>query len=282
MAEEFGSGIAVRRVSVKDLAHFKETHLRAFQQAEQAHRDDYHLFFLLEEGSIAMEIDFQKHKLLPSSVIYIHPNQVHRMLGTIENVKISFWAMTNENLSPEYLKLLEEITPVSPLVLTSAKFSIVYDTVSLCINLSQSKDEKLYHALLRDGCNILVGLIASQYLAQSKALETLSSMEMITRAFREILERHFIATKKPADYALILNISTPYLNQCIKSTTGFTVSHHIQQRVTLEAKRLLYHSNKSVKEIAYELGYDDYPYFSRVFTRVSGMTPLCFRNKNFE
>lgn len=274
MAEEFGAGIAIGRASIKDLEVFRE--------AGQAHRDDYHLFFLQEEGTISLEIDFQKHKIESPSVLYIHPNQVHRLLGAGENVKVSFWVINNENLNPEYLKILEEITPVAALPLTREKFAIVSEALSLCMNLSDRKHEKLYHSLLRDSCNILVALIASQYLAQSKPLETLSRFEMITKAFKTILEYNFMTAKKPAEYAHTLNISTPYLNECVKNTTGYTVSHHIQQRVTLEAKRLLYHSNKSVKEIASELGYDDYPYFSRMFTKVSGMTPLTFRNKNFE
>ncbi|WP_258539462.1 helix-turn-helix domain-containing protein [Chitinophaga oryzae] len=70
------------------------------------------------------------------------------------------------------------------------------------------------------------------------------------------------------------------LSFCVKATTGQSVSWHIQQRVILEAKRLLRHSTKSVKEIAAELGYDDYPYFSRLFTKITGMSALAFRNKN--
>ncbi|MBB5636811.1 methylphosphotriester-DNA--protein-cysteine methyltransferase [Pedobacter cryoconitis] len=77
-----------------------------------------------------------------------------------------------------------------------------------------------------------------------------------------------------------LNISTHYLNECVKNTTGQSISSHIQQRIILEAKRLLYHSDKSIKEIAAELGYDDYPYFSRLFTKVAGMSPKVFKKKN--
>jgi len=72
------------------------------------------------------------------------------------------------------------------------------------------------------------------------------------------------------------------LNECVKNATGHPVSYHIQQRIILEAKRLLYHSGKSVKEIATQLGYDDYPYFSRLFTKITGMSALAFRNRNHE
>ena len=126
----------------------------------------------------------------------------------------------------------------------------------------------------------MVGLVISQYMEQVKPLDKLSRMEVVAKTFREALERHFITAKRPAEYAAQLNISAPYLNECVKATTGHPVSYHIQQRVVLEAKRLLYHSDASVKEIAGELGYDDYPYFSRLFTKVAGMSALAFRNKN--
>jgi YesN/AraC family two-component response regulator len=45
---------------------------------------------------------------------------------------------------------------------------------------------------------------------------------------------------------------------------------------------LLSYSDKAVKEIATTLGYDDYPYFSRLFTKTTGMTALAFRNKNLD
>jgi len=271
MAERFGAGIAIGKASIKEL--------RTFEDAERSHRDDYHLFFLQEEGTTPLEIDFQRHKMKPSSVIYIHPNQVHRM-GAFENVTASFWAMNNENIHPEYLKLLEDITPARPLSLKKEVLSIISQAVSLCIKISERKHEKLYHSLLKDSCNTLVALVASQYLEKSASTGTPSRFEFITKSFKAILERNFSILKSPAAYAKTLNISTSYLNECVKDATGHSVSHHIQQRIILEAKRLLYHSQKSVKEIAAELGYDDYPYFSRLFTKAAGMTPLAFRNKN--
>jgi len=273
MADMFGAGVAIGKASIKDL--------QTFEQAEQSHRDDYHIFFLLEKGNISFEIDFQRYNIKPLSVIYIHPNQVHRM-GSFENVTASFWAISNENLNPDYLKLLEEISPVKPLTLDEETFSIISEAVSLCLKLSERKLEKLYHILLKNSCNTLIALVASQYLEQSKSTDLLSRFEIITKAFKAVLEQNFVTTKRPTDFAQILNISTPYLNECVKKSTGQSVSYHIQQRIILEAKRLLYHSDKSVKEIAADLGYEDYTYFSRLFTKVGGMTALTFRKKNLE
>lgn len=270
--DEYNSGISIERLSIQDVPVF---------EGEPSHRHDRHSFFLLENGTVSIEIDFQKYKMKPSSVIYMHPNQVHRIIA-FKNITVISLAISNENLHPAYLPLLEDITPAKPLSLKKETLSIIAEAVSLCISLSKRKHEKLYHSLLKDSCNTLVALITSQYLAQTKSTDKLSRFEIITKAFKELLERNYITIKKPAGYAQALNVSIPYLNECVKHTTGYPVSHHIQERIILEAKRLLYYSDKSVKEIATELDYDDYPYFARLFTKVTGMTALAFRNKNLD
>lgn len=143
-----------------------------------------------------------------------------------------------------------------------------------------TKNQQLYHALLKDSCNTLIGLLTSLYLEGATPVDKLSRSEIITKAFKSALQRDFVSIKQPSAYALTLNISTSYLNECVKDTTGQPVSYHIQQRIILEAKRLLYHSDQSVKEIADTLGFEDYAYFSRLFSKATGMSALSFRNKN--
>lgn len=276
---EFNEGIFVDRVTSEDF-HFYET-FKGFDIIKQSHRDEYHLLFLQEKGTISIEIDFEKYTIKPLSLIFIHQNQVHKMLSS-KNATVIICAMSNENLNPEYLKLLDDISPAKPLALTEETFSIISEAVSLCMKLSERKKEKLHHLLFNGSCNTIVGLVISQYLAQSKPIDKLSRFEVINKAFKDLLELNFITAKSPSEYAQQLNISLPYLNECVKNSTGYSVSHHIQQRVILEAKRLLFHTNKSVKEIASELGYDDYAYFSRFFSKITGMTALAFRNKNLE
>lgn len=273
------TGIMIERISFPDICNADETTLIFFEEGKQSHRHDTYSFYLLEAGTVSIEIDFQKYKIKPSSVIYIHPDQVHRTTS-FDNITVSSWAIHNENLNPDYLTLLEEIRPAKPLVLQKDIFSLVSEAVSLCLKLSERKNDKLYHSLLKDSCNALTALVLSQYLEQATPTDRLSRFETVTRTFRKLLERNYTTTKRPADYARQLNISTPYLNECVKNTTGYSVSYHIQQRVVLEAKRLLCYSDKPVKEIAAHLGYDDYPYFSRMFTKATGASALAFRNKN--
>ena len=271
--DTFNTGFVIGKMAFKDLNEFKAV--------AAAHRDDYHLFFLQEKGTTSIEIDFHTYTIKPSSIIYIHPNQVHRMLF-INHATVSFWAVNTEILNPEYLALLEDINPARPVSLTKEVFSIISETVLLCLKLSERKHEKLYQSVIKDSGNALVALVTSQYLAQTKSPESLSRFEFITKAFKLRLEANFSTAKKPSEYAQKLNISTAYLNECVKMTTGYSVSHHIQQRVMLEAKRMLYHSDGSVKEIATQLGYEDYAYFSRLFKKITGVTASAFQSKNHD
>lgn len=273
LAKEFDKGIAVGRYPVSDL--------RLSEEAQYSHRHDYHFFILQGKGTSHFEIDFEKHQIKKPSLVYIAPNQAHRALKA-ENIDIFLLAINNENLHPEYLKLLQEISPVKPLPLTVKHFPLISQAFLLCVNLFEARGSKLYLSSLKDSCNTLISLFLSQYLEKSKQSDTLSRFNLVTRAFKLTLEQNFIKNKRPAYYAQKLNISVAYLNECVKNTTGFPVSYHIQQRVILETKRLLFHSNKSVKEIAAELGYEDYAYFSRLFTKATGMTALTFRNKNHD
>lgn len=273
MSEEFERGIYISKVSAEELAFY--------EPAMHAHRDDYHCFCIQEEGITAIEIDFQKYTITGPAISYIHPNQVHRMLA-VQEINISILIISNENLNSEWLSILQEITPAAPLQLTPQALTLFKETISLCLKFWESKPEQLYQSILRDSCNALAGLVAAQYLGQAKPKAKLNRAEIITGTFRALLEQDFIQSKSPAAYAEKLNISAVYLNECLKKATGYPVSYHIQQRIILEAKRLLYHSNQSVKEIAAELGYDDYPYFSRLFTKMVGISALSFRNKNLD
>jgi len=264
-------GIIIEKSSVEDLQ---------LERIRKAHRDNYHLFFILEQGSGIFEVDFKQYTIISPSVIYIQPYQVHRGISFRDGY-FTVVLISDENLNAEYLDLLKKMAPADPLMLETKLFDVVTDAIAVCIKMKDS-ERKLYHSILKNSCNALIGLIISEFLKNSVSTDPQTRSELIISNFKFLLDEKFATEKNPKYYAERLNISTAYLNECAKKVTGNTVSYHIQERIMLEAKRLLFHSSKSVKEIAHELGYEDYSYFSRLFNKLTRMTALTFRKKSFE
>lgn len=279
MEDDFNKGIAIAKLNIKK-SDFKSAQQET--EATQSHRDEGHTFHILEKGSVYLEIDFQTYKIIAPCIVYMHPNQVHRILNYEEDITVCTLAIKNESLNPDYLNFLEEISPALPLTLTEGSRQNIFDMFHLCLNFSTTQNNKLYYALLRDSCNTLVALITATFLNQQPHPAPLFRIESIAKSFKQLLETNYRTIKQPTAYAKKLNISTHYLNESIKKVTGLSVSRHIQNRIILEAKRLLYHTDQSVKEIAFNLGYEDYPYFSRLFTKATGMSALTFRNNRHE
>lgn len=102
----------------------------------------------------------------------------------------------------------------------------------------------------------------------------------LSRAFRILVRKKYKTLKSPSGYAEMLNISRGYLTETIREATGKPAQYWIHQEVLTESKRLLVFTHLTVKEIAYELGYSDHTYFSRLFSKLEGQSPSEFRDKN--
>lgn len=98
-------------------------------------------------------------------------------------------------------------------------------------------------------------------------------------AFRLLVDRHFRQTRRVADYAGQIGISHTHLNRICRRLLGASAQQVIERRVALEARRQLQFSALSIKQIGAELGYDDPAYFTRIVTRLLGMSPSAFRRQ---
>lgn len=99
----------------------------------------------------------------------------------------------------------------------------------------------------------------------------------IVLRLKKMLTTELTREKSPSAYAGMLNITEGYLNEAVRRVTGMNVSAYIRSQVVTEAKRELMYTSLSAKEIAYSLGYDDYVYFSKLFKKVAGVSPVEYR-----
>jgi len=99
----------------------------------------------------------------------------------------------------------------------------------------------------------------------------------LLRRFEALLEAHYVEHWRVADYARALAVTPTHLSRAVRAASGQPASHLIDARLMREARRHLAYTNMSVTTIAYTLGFADPAYFSRVFTRVLGVSPRSFR-----
>lgn len=99
----------------------------------------------------------------------------------------------------------------------------------------------------------------------------------IVREFSYQVEQQFKTIHSVSDYANLLNKSPKTLSNLFAKVSSKSPLQIIHDRIILEARRLLIYSDKSVKEIAYELGFEDIQTFSRFFKKMEALSPIDFK-----
>ena len=248
-----------------------------------AHRDDYYLFLFIDSEKTVFTIDFEEIQVQGKQLFYVCPNQVH-FTPIMRKMKGWFLAidplLVDNNCKNLFEKQFTTQKPIASDVFVSANLT---QTAHLLHTAMQKNSTSFSKGVVLNMANAFIGIIAEQYSGQLNELhQTKSRSLLIAHQFKALLSDKFKTMKSPSQYANGLNYSLSHLNESVKSTTGFPVSYWIHQQVVLEAKRLLYYTDMDVKEIAFSLGYDDHTYFSRLFSKVAGISPGAFRRKFHE
>ncbi len=255
------------------------------QNALVPHRHDHYMCFFVEEGTIYFGIDFQEVKIVAPALLISYPGQMHHHLHAIESTKAEGWILA---FDPKFIEKnasasIEESFSNEIMILFDQEqkhwFSALFELINAEVKQGDSSAN-----------NTIIGHLINGFFAKTTALFQLQEKERvleyssrsveIVKTFKRLVREQFIRSKKPSEYADIMNISTSYLNDTVKSITGFSATNFIQQEVFREAQRLLCYTNKSIKEIAFQLGYDDYKYFIRLFSKYVNISPTNFRKQN--
>jgi AraC-like DNA-binding protein len=101
----------------------------------------------------------------------------------------------------------------------------------------------------------------------------------VLQQLKTLIEKNFREKHSPSEFANLLFITPKALGRLTRMHFNKTPSELIHERIIIEAKRELYLTNKTVKEIAYELGFDDEFYFSRFFKNNTDVSPQMYREK---
>ncbi len=239
----------------------------------------------IRQGNGVLEVDGQNHKLIENTIFCISPGHVRKcnMESIPEGYYLSF-ALEFIRLSEGYTggsAWLEQYTNSSNIT-TIAIDDDKQDELDIVMSKMKGEFCNYYNRRLE----VLKGLLNIFVIYLSRILkdpcpDVLQTREIeLVNKFKGLLKKNFITKKMVTDYAEELCVTPNYLNRTIKRTTGNTASHHIQQQIILEAKRQAMHLSTSMKQIAYNLGFDNLAHFSKFFKNNCGMNFTDFKRGN--
>lgn len=254
-------------------------------KVDDPHRHNFYTVLIIKKAKGSHNIDFNTYELSNHQIFFVAPGQVHQL---IEEEKSEGYAMTFSNQF-----LVENSIPIS-----------FIDSLSLFQNYGQSpplRPNKKQYDTIESFANEIFSLFNSNtsmrflsigsflklLLIECNNLCAINPIELdiditgnnLIRSFRKAVDTHYKKEHSTTYYANLLHISPDHLNRTFKSKIGKTAKDYIQARIIIEAKRLLYFTNLSNKEIGYELGFNEPANFSAFFKKHTNMSPLNFKKK---
>ncbi len=267
--------LAFKVFSFEDNSHF-----------DHIQRLNYYSLIWIKDGTGKVKVDFSEYNFEANQLLAFAPYQPF-MLSTISEV-----AGVVINFHPDFFCIHKHHAEVA---CSGVLFNNIYEPPYVALDLgTQNILEMLLEQIKAEMQNpalaqyellisyLKIVLITASRIKKEQQPEVSTSTEskepFILQNLKNYLETHFKTKHTPSDYANLLNITPKALAKITKTHFNKTLSNLIAERIIIEAKRELYLTNKSVKEIAYELGYDDEHYFSRFFKNNADVSPQFYRD----
>lgn len=257
-----------------------KNHLLNHSFVEKPHRHNFYLLVLFTNGSGVHEVDFDRFAIHSGSAFVLQPGQMHHWVlsedieGFIVFYSAEMYNLYFGNKTIEDYPFYFSIQNSPEIVLDEQEIKSVLPYFESLIAETQT------HKLLqRDKIMNLLDIIHIELVRKYNEIHVheTHSYNVKIKNLEQLLEQKYKEEKSAAFYASELNITLKHLNRICNEILKKTTTELIVDRVMLEAKRMLLDKEWTVNEIATELGYEDYSYFTRLFKKHVAMTPTAFR-----
>lgn len=251
------------------------------EKALKAHRLNFYQILIITKGRGIHEVDFQQIAYSENTVIPVAMGQVQRFTlnPNLAGYAILFTPdfLIKENLDYSYLFdftiFLHTINPISSIA-NQAVYTLIDEMISEQQKKLEFNTTEYQRNLLK---NFLIQIERNK--RQRTDIVCNDSLELFLK-FRKLLEENVNYKIRVVDLCEQLNISEKQLNGSIKLYQHTTAKRYIDDRILLEIKRLLVYSTLSIKEIAYEIGFEDPTNFTKYFKTRMKMLPTEYRQQN--
>jgi AraC-like DNA-binding protein len=249
-------------------------------------RPGFHLLMLFTAGSGDHFLDFRRVRCKAGTLVHARPGQVQQfVLG--QTLEADILLFTSEFIFPTisaadgaaFGTLIDDIVPEDVTDLSpDALQSVVSVMSAIKRGYNKADGSKLSATILQHLLYAMLLTIAGNYL-KSDARPMMDGHSRTFLRFRRAVEAKFTQTRSVEDYAEAIGCSAKSLRRACMIACGSSPKALIEQRLILEAKRLLAHTGLTVEAIATGVGFSEPTNFVKFFRRHGGMRPLDFRVK---
>ena len=248
----------------------------------------YLMFFWNDgEHEITVSIDDRKIVLNPNHITcttYLHKVQIDNQQEGLKTLFFNreFYCVHTYDSEVSCNGLLFFGSNTSPVLELgrdeSERLRILFEVLAEEFDIADANREEMLRILLKRFIIRCTRLAKKQIL---KSDEKQSDIDLV-RTFNVLVEEHFKTKKSVGEYAELMYKSPKTITNVFGKYSGDTPLQVIHNRVIMEAKRMLLYTDKTAKEIGYELGYSDPAQFSKLFKNHTGMTTSEFKNSKSE
>jgi len=227
---------------------------------------------LIESGSITYNIDSQDFTLTDGHLLFAMPNQFLTPPAKTDDLKY-FKLLFDENtlaLMPQQYPFLVNPLNAQTIVLDNAAKERVVKVFGIINQMLYLDKDETDTEIILAYLNTLLSELNSAYFKNREPANILNTNLSKFIEFKLVVETHL--TEQPSINAIAekLALTTNSLYRIVKEYAGTSPKDYFINRLIAEAQRKLRYSNISVKELAYELGFNDPDYFSRLFKKSTG------------
>ncbi len=266
---------------------FKLFHFEDNGFFDHVQRNNYFSLIWVTAGSGKLKADFAKYDFEANSLFAFAPYQpymfteMHSTKGIAIYFHPEFFCIHRHDKEVASNGVLYNNVYQPPFVNIDENAAATLKMVTGRIEIEMQNPALAQYELLVSYLKIF--LITASRLKKQQQPEATASVQdskepFILQKLKDAIEDNYKTKHSPKDYAEILYISPKALAKMTKTHFNKTLSSLINERIVIEAKRELYLTDKTVKEIAYELGYDDEYYFSRFFKINADVSPQLYRD----
>lgn len=244
---------------------------------------DYVKILLVGRGG-KVTVDFQDYQLEQDALFFISPGQFNawdsEATGQILFYNRDFYCVEIHDKEVACDGILFHNVYDIPVVYLSASQSENITKILEEFRDEFSQQDSTTEEMLRILLKKII-ILSTRIWKQANKIEGSEVNQEVefSRKFSQLVEWFYQSHHTVSDYANLLKITPKALNKRIVKAHGAGPNEIIKKRIILEAKRLLVHTELSIKEIGYKLGYDDPSYFIRLFSNQVGKAPQHFRQQ---